>query len=313
MATASISRVVFLSACVGLFAGTQSAQADTSMPPGAFLHQPAPDITALNRQIQKDPLVAERYARLYKMSPDMVRSAFSKMHISTLAEDHIYEVHYVHPGERIGYKIRRMRKGTAVYRMPDGTPALVRVCGNPIRATKPTAVRGAFRRAPEFGQPESALDFQPYEPLEASLTPSPVPAEGLREGEFSSEFVESPGLPGPTEIPITPIDLGPVAAATSAAHTVSAFANAAPILGALGALGGLGALAAGSGGGGTPGGVVPVVPPVTGGGNPPVIVVPPIKPGPAQTPEPGSVFLGLALLSSGAVSLLRHRRKANRA
>jgi hypothetical protein len=317
MATAILSRVMVLSACVGLLAGAHSAQAGESMPPGAFLHQPAPDVATLNRQIAKDPLVAERYARLYNMSPEMVRSAFSKMHLSTLAEDHIYEVHYVHPGERIGYKVRRVRKGTAIYRMPDGTPALVRVCGNPIRATQPKAVRGAFRRAPELGQPESALDFQPYEPLEASVTPSPVPAEGLREGEFSSEFVESPGLEAPIEMPV---GLGPVAAAATAVHTVSAFANAVPILGALGALGGLGALAAGSGGG-TPGGIVPIVPPITNpGGGPPVIVVPPTTGGgggvgpaaPSTTPEPNAVFLALALLSSGGVSLVRHRRKAKR-
>ena len=317
MVTANISRALFLATCVGLVVGTQSAQAGTSMPPGAFLHQPAPDITALNRQIQRDPLVAERYARLYNMSPEMVRSAFSKMHLSTLAEDHIYEIHYVHPGERIGYKIRRVRKGTAVYRMPDGTPALVRVCGNPIRATQPKAVRGAFRRAPELGQPETALDFQPYEPLEASMTPSPVPAEGLREGEFSSEFIESPGVPGVTEIPATPIGVGPVAAAASAVHAVSGFANAVPVLGALGALGGLGALAAGSGGSGSPGTIVTQAPsPGTGGGTP-IIVVPPVTggAGPAapSTPEPGSVLLGFALLSAGGANMLRRRRKANRA
>lgn len=315
MANAMISRLMFVSVMGGFLIGGQAAQAGSTMPPGAFLHQPAPDITALNRQIQQDPLVAERYARLYNMSPDMVRMAFSKMHLSTLAEDHVYEVHYVHPGERIGYKVRRVRKGTAIYRMPDGTPALVRVCGNPIRATRPTAVRGAFRRAPEAGQPENVLDFQADEPLEASVTPSPEPSFGPRVGEPYTGFVEIPELA--PEIPIAPIAVPPIAAATSAAHAVSSFASAAPILGALGALGGLGALAAGGGGSSTGGAaVVPVAPPSSGGGGTvtPPVIIPPVVVAPgsgaaAVTPEPSSVLLALALLSSGGVSLLRRRRR----
>lgn len=300
MATTIISRALFFATCAGLIAGAHTAQADTTMPPGAFLHQPAPNVAALNRQVQTDRLVAERYARLYGMSPDMVRSAFSKMHLSTLAEDHVYEVHYVHTGEKIGYKLRRIRKGTAVYRMPDGTPALVRVCGNPIRATHPKAVRGAFRRAPEPGQPETALDFQPYEPLEAAVEPSPVPSPEMRVGEPYTGFVPLPELPAPTEIPVTPSVLTPATAAATAVHTVSSFASAAPILGALGALGGVAALAGGSGGGGGGGGIVP---PINGGGG---------GVGPAATPEPNAVFLGLALLSSGGATLLLRRRKAKR-
>ncbi len=301
MVNTVFSRALFFTACVGFASGTHFAHADAAMPPGAFLHQPAPNVTALNRQVQTDRLVAERYARLYGMSPDMVRSAFSKMRLSTLSEDHIYEVHYVHTGEKIGYKVRRLRKGTAVYRLPDGTPALVRVCGNPIKATGPTAVRGAFRRSPEAGQPETALDFQPDEPMGASVTPSPVPSPELRVGEPYTGFVPLTELPGPTEIPIAPDVLSPATAAASAVHAVSSFANAAPILGALGALGGIAALSGGSGGGGGGGGVIP---PIGGGGG---------GTGPAATPEPNAVLFGLALLSSGGASLVLRRRRAKRA
>lgn len=316
MTNAMISRLMFVSAFGGLLFGAQCAQANSTMPPGAFLHQPAPDIITLNRQIQKDPLVAQRYARLYNMSPEMVRNAFSQMRLSTLSEDHVYEVHYVHSGEIIGYKVRRVRKGTAVYRLPDGTPALVRVCGNPIRDAHPKAVKGAFRRAPELGQPESAVDFQPYEPMESAVTPSPEPSFGPRVGEPYSGFVESPGLP--TEIPVTPV-LSPVAATAAAVHAVSGFSNALPILGALGALGGLGALASGSGGSGSNG--VPLLPvaPGSGSGGPVIPIIPgtgpvttPLQPA-AATPEPNSIFLALALLSSGGAGMLRRRRKANRA
>jgi hypothetical protein len=309
MANAMISRFMFVSVLGGFLVGAQSAQAGSTMPPGAFLQQPAPDIMTLNRQIQKDPLVAGRYARLYSMSPDMVRMAFSKMRLSTLSEDHVYEVHYVHPGEKIGYKVRRIRKGTAIYRMPDGTPALVRICGNPIRATHTTAVRGAFRRAPEAGQPETALDFQPYEPLESNMTPSPEPAFGPRVGEPYTGFIESPEVA--MEIPAVSVGLAPVAAAATAAHAVSSFAGAAPVLGALGALGGLAALASGSGSSGSGS----TIPPTGGGSSTPPVIIPsaPGSGSAAVTPEPNAVLLTLALLSSGGVMLLCRRRKANRA
>ncbi len=309
MATTNLSRALFFATCAGLAASAHVAHADTTMPPGAFLHQPAPSVAALNRQVQTDKLVAERYARLYNMSPEMVRSSFSKMRLSTLSEDHIYEVHYVHSGEKIGFKVRRLRKGTAIYRMPDGTPALVRVCGNPLRTTHPTAVRGAYRRAPEAGQPETALDFQPDEPMGAPPAPSPIPSPEMRVGEPYTGFVPIPELAAPTEIPVTPAFITPAAATAAAVHTVSSFANAAPILGALGALGGVAALSGGSGGNGG-GGTVVVIPPGGGGGNGGgggggV--------GPAATPEPNAVFMGLALLSSGGATLILRRRKAKRA
>jgi hypothetical protein len=297
MATAIISRVALIAACTAFFAAAPIAQAGAKMPPGAFLHQPAPDIATLNRQVQNDPLVAARYARLYNMSPGMVRAAFSKMRLSTLTEDQVFEVHYVHAGEKIGYKVRRVRKGTAIYRMPDGTPALVRVCGNPIKTTRPKAVKGAFRRAPEPGLPGSVLDFQPYEPLEAYVPSTPTPEFGMRVGEPYAGFVPLTDLPGPTEIPITPDILTPATAVATAVHTVSSFANAVPILGALGAVGGIVALGGGSGGGGGGGGVVP----------PPIVPI--IPAGPAATPEPNAVLLGLALLSTGAAGLLQRRRK----
>lgn len=298
MATAINSRALILVFCAALVGGAQSAYA--GMPPGAFLQRPAPTVEALNRQVQTDPLVAARYARLYGMSPEMVRMAFSRMRLSALTEDHIYEVHYVHPGEKIGYKLRRVPKGTAVYRMPDGTPALVRVCGNPLKDAHPKAVKGAFLRAPEAALPTNALEFQPYEPLEmaASPTPSPVPSLGPRVGEPTTGFVPIVDLPGPTEIPITPESLTPVTAAASAVRTVTSFANGVPILGALGALGGVAALAGGSGGGGGGGGAT----------TPPVI----IPTGPSTTPEPGPVLFGLALSVAGGYRMLCRRRKAKR-
>ena len=299
MATTINSRALFFALCTGLIVGALPAQAKTTMPPGAFLHQPAPNVAALNRQVQSDRLVAERYARLYGMSPEMVRSAFSKMQISTLNEDHIYEVHYVHPGEKIGFKLRRVRKGTPIYRLPDGTPALVRVCGNPLKATRPKAVKGAFRRAPEPGAPETALDFQPYEPLETAVSPSPAPSPEMRVGEPYTGFTPLTDLPGPEAIPITPEILTPATIVPAAVNTVRGFSSAAPILGALGAIGGIAALSGGSGGGGGGGGVI--IPPGGGGV------------GPVATPEPNAVFLGLALLSSGGATMILRRRKAKRA
>lgn len=308
MAAAYASRIFYFSACFCLLAGGQAAQARRRMPPGAFLHHPARSLKSLNRQIQNDPLVTQRYARIYRLSPEMVKVAFANMHLGVLTEDHIYEIHYVHPGEKIGYKVRRVRKGTAVYRMPDGTPALVKVCGNPIRAKQPTAVRGAFLRAPEFAQPETALDFQPYEALEAPANAAPVVVNNVRDAEPFAGFIESPAIPGPTEIPITPIELPAAAIPATAVHAVSSFANAVPaILAPLGALAGLLASSGGSGGSPIPGGAV--IPP-SGGGTPPIIVIPPvvIRPGATSTPEPSAAIMGAAMLSAGFAGMRFRRR-----
>jgi len=160
------------------------------MPIGAFLRRPAPTGSALTRQLTDDKLVCIRYARLFNMSPPMVRRAFRRLRLTCLKQDRVLQVFYIRSGERIGYRLRRVRKGTRVYVLPDGTPLLLRVCGNPIHKVLSTK-----RRAPLFSVPE----YAPYEPLPA-ITFSTEAAPLLRPA-VPPDFVEVT-VPAPNEVPV---------------------------------------------------------------------------------------------------------------
>jgi hypothetical protein len=150
-----------------------SAGAAPAMPPGAFLRSPVPDVNALNHQLRMDPLVVARYRSLLRLSPEMVRATFSQLHLTHLTRDMTLEVHYVHAKETIGAKVRRVRKGTAVFALPNGTPVLAQVCGNPLRSIKavkklmnmlPVAVQSIHSVA-RMSMVDDAPDFDSTEPL----------------------------------------------------------------------------------------------------------------------------------------------------
>ena len=167
------------------------------MPRGAFLQQPAPTIQDLQRQVNTNNAVCIRYARLFHLSPTMVRLAVGQMHLTRLTQNLPLEIHYVHPGERIGYKLRRLPKGTLVYALPDGTPALVEVCGNPVRK-----VITARLDSPEYGLP-GLPDFSPQERLGTLTTPTEIARGELRTAtpatEASEKIVPVPP-PAPTSV-----------------------------------------------------------------------------------------------------------------
>jgi hypothetical protein len=122
-----------LSVGISLAVVSNSARAGAKMPPGSFLRQPAPNAAALNRALHTDTRVATRYARVFRQSPQALRKAFAGMVLTRLNTDRVLRVYYVHQGETLGYRVRRVRRGTPVYALQDGTPVLAQVCGNPLR------------------------------------------------------------------------------------------------------------------------------------------------------------------------------------
>lgn len=231
-----------------------------SMPTGAFLRRPAPSVQALNKQLASDKRVQIRFARLFRMSPEMVRMAFRQMRMARLKEDRVLQIYYVHPGEHIGYKLRRLKKGSWIYVLSDGTPALAQVCGNPIRR-----VLTAHRSAPQTRLVSSGPGFQPFAPPSGHLPPFLKPAGSMR-STLPPEFVEV-AVPPPTRLPVTPPGITPVVAAAQLSH----FFNAGLLVLPFGILPFVG----GSGGS-----------PPTGGGSPPG--PPPPGPSPPPGPTPGS-------------------------
>ncbi|MCS6775198.1 MAG: hypothetical protein RMJ43_13535 [Chloroherpetonaceae bacterium] len=130
------------------------------LPPGSFLRRPAPGAGALQHALRTDPVVAQRYMRTFQVSAQELRATFAQLRLIRLPQDRVFRVHYVHRGEVIGYRVRRVRRGTPVYALRDGTPVLVQVCGNPLQVALPV---------PEMLLPPlqrlSILDFTPDEPL----------------------------------------------------------------------------------------------------------------------------------------------------
>src|SRR5579871_3125048 len=281
--------------CFGLsLLGSAAAFAAPRMPPGAFLRQPAESVQALNRQLASDPLVCQRYARLYNMPVRDVREAFTHLKLTRLPQDQIFQIHYVHTGERIGYKVRRVRKGTPVYTLDDGTPALVQVCGNPVRPrVNPSHHVGM---PPAETEAPAVVDFNANEALEMAPSNPMMELNGLRSGPPGTQlpppldFVEIPEIPAeaPTDTSTTRLHRAPPV------EHIRRWGNNGLWLLPLAAL----PLLALNGGGDNDHTGVPQGP--AGGGV-----------GGVTTPEPGAVTTLLAATMVGGVAFrLRQRRKA---
>jgi len=148
------------------------------MPPGAFLRSPVSGVDALTRELRADSLVTSRYSRLLRLSPEMVRATFAHLRLIRLKQDMLLEVHHVHAHETIGSKVRRVRKGTPVFALPDGTPLLAQVCGNPLRggdarvqlALHPNSADGPLTLN-SLPVPRDIPDFDPAEPQNTPALP----------------------------------------------------------------------------------------------------------------------------------------------
>ncbi|HLV78985.1 MAG TPA: hypothetical protein VKT32_01850 [Chthonomonadaceae bacterium] len=228
------------------------------MPEGSFLRRPAPTTQALRQQLASDLAVRTRYARLFHMAAQMVAPAFYGARLTRLKRDEVTQVFYVRPGEHIGYRLRRLRKGTLLYTLRDGTPALVQACGNPLRRVLPIA-----RSAP-VTRPPGAPIFLPVTPSLTTtvMLPPAAPLHSVVPPGFVEVAVPPPGL-----LPPPPPIISPAAATAQARHWFNAGLLALPF-GALPFLGGSSSHASPPTGGGAPPGTPPPVPP-PGGGVPP--------------------------------------------
>jgi hypothetical protein len=130
------------------------------MPPGSFLCHPVTRLDDLLLQFEHNALVRERYVRLYASPPSHIRRAFAKMRLTRLSQDRILRVFYVHPGEVIGYKLRRVRRGTQVLTQTNGSPALIAACGNPVRTDLEVE-----HMPPKEREKLIVPEFEPTEPL----------------------------------------------------------------------------------------------------------------------------------------------------
>jgi len=134
------------------------------MPRGAYLRRPAPTALSLVHQVTTDPIVRRRYERAWSLPAESVLAKFRGVRLSRMTQPKVMKVYYFRPATGIwGYRLRRVNKGCAIFRHPDGSPFLVQVCGNPLQP------------APSHPQnlPQSVAttvkDFDPQESLSADL------------------------------------------------------------------------------------------------------------------------------------------------
>jgi len=156
-------------------------------------------------QIDNDPTILSRYVHAFNLTPDTIERSFGELKLVRLSADRICEVHYVHPGEHVGYRIRRVRKGTAVWEAKDGTPVLAWVCGNPLRTSPTTDALG--NAGAQTGRLASIPDFNPDEELGDLARSTELSLGSMR----TAEPLGVPGVQLATTVPTvsveTPVDV----------------------------------------------------------------------------------------------------------
>ncbi len=143
------------------------------VPPGSFIRRPVANVHELVEQVQNDPVVGARYARLFHMSPEAVRLSFQNLVATRLPRDEVMRVYYVH-GDVIGYRLRRVRAGEPIFALPNGTPVLIQVCGNALRSTLlPPALA---MQVPYWSPYEEVAPVAPLIPPVVAERPLEIPA-----------------------------------------------------------------------------------------------------------------------------------------
>ncbi len=108
-----------------------------NMPVGSYLTTPARTVEELQAQLD-NPVVMERYRKVFRMSDDRIRELLSGLHLAQLKQDMITDVWYVHHNDgAVGWRTRNVRKGNYVFVDKNNRVVLAQVCGNPVQVTKP--------------------------------------------------------------------------------------------------------------------------------------------------------------------------------
>ncbi|MDW8105018.1 MAG: PEP-CTERM sorting domain-containing protein [Armatimonadota bacterium] len=252
-----------------------------TMPRGSFLRQPAQSAAQLAAQVRKDPVVASRYERHYRVSASQFANYVqSQLGLRRLSKSGRYRVFYVRPDGSIGSQMRSLRKGTAVFlHLRTGEPVLLAECGNPMGTGLPGYLRAEANgnRSMANASPEASALGEEEILNSPPVATAPDPwSEHLAPSELLSDL--------PVEGADLKLSIPDVVVPHAAYASHSPFALLAPLLMA----GVSGVFSAGIHGS----------PPGRGTPTPP----------PPAVPEPSSLVLWAA--AGGGILLMRARRKA---
>lgn len=180
------------------------------LPPNSFLRVPVTTVQGLIREVSEDPIVANRYARLFRMSPTMVKVTFAGLHLTRLPEERplqIWGIGLNRPEQPLIARVRRVSQGEPIFAGSDNTPVLLVRCGNPIYLIHSAGPTVSHARVPLW-QPYAANENLPLGPGETDFAlPTVSPAERL---------VASNLLLPPVEETTGPIAFAPPTGATPA-------------------------------------------------------------------------------------------------
>lgn len=174
-----------------LLAAVPCVTSANSLPSGSYIQSPVSSVKSLLRQIDRNRVVRERYGRLFGLSPGQVRAAFARLRMRRLTRPLVCRVYYVRRGERLGYRVRRVPAGTRVFVMPNGQPALIVSCGNPLRQDLSAALV-----PPEMRRTARVRSLDETEPPEPPLMPDVEPppdtvTRGIGPRTLATQWVES--------------------------------------------------------------------------------------------------------------------------
>jgi hypothetical protein len=162
-----LSIVLILSIFVVICHSDLYAQ-NVNTPAGSFISQRAVSVAELVRQVRKDPIARQRYAKHFGIASKTVAAYFERnLKLVSIKKPLRATVWYVGKKGVIHTKTKLFPKGTAVFVDRAGRPVLVWSCGNPLakKLITPNVAKEKVKGAP--------LEVLGAVPVDETLIPSP--------------------------------------------------------------------------------------------------------------------------------------------
>lgn len=157
---------------LGLLLGLSTFGSAQGVEPGAFVRKPAHTIESLVKQVESDPVVADRFMRHFNMPKAELISYFRTLHLAKLKESGSYLVFNVHADGVVRSRVFELKKGTLVFADANGKPILKKNCMNPLTMGELSVVRDE-RTEPTPTPLLPTTDIEPSEAMVAAELAQP--------------------------------------------------------------------------------------------------------------------------------------------
>ena len=198
-----------------------STWAKTTVPKGSYVRRHVSSVKELAAQINKDPVVRNRFARHFGVRPDQLTTyLLDNVTITRVTAKTPKKVYFVTRNGKMVARNKWLRPGAAIFALKDtGEPLLVQACGNPVLKTLPPR---------EKVKAEGPQVLPAIRVSELPAPPAPVPT--------ATQPLMAAALPTTAPPPLPPantVAVAPTTAATAASSVgghLGAAKLAAPLL-----------------------------------------------------------------------------------